>query len=89
MIEIVNSYRYLGFMIDNRLSHKYQVKHLQSKLSRLVKLTKRLSVYFTKSTALCFYNSMVKSHLSYGLLVWGGIVAASAFKSLKVCRFKL
>ena len=83
LIEIVNSYRYLGFMIDNRLSHKYHVKHLQSKLSRLVKLTKRLSVYFTKSTALCFYNSMVKSHLSYGLLVWGGIVAASAFNRLE------
>jgi len=88
-IEIVRSFRYLGYVLDSRLNHKYHLQYLISKMRRLVPLTKKLSVYFDPCAALGFYNSMVSSHLSYGLLVWGGAIGASSLHRLECLQIKI
>jgi len=88
-IEIIRSFRYLGYVLDSRLNHKNHLSYLISKMRRLVPLTKKLSVYFDSSSALSFYNSMVSSHLSYGLLVWGGAIGDSSLHRLEHLQIKI
>ena len=78
LIERVDSFKYLGFCIDDRLSHKVHVRYLTGKLSRLTFISKIVSKYLSNKAARSFYFGMVHSVLSYGLLVWGGALLYGA-----------
>ena len=71
LIECVTTFTYLGVIIDEKLNWNAHVKYLISKLSQangaIYKLRKRVS----RKTLISIYNSLVGSHLNYGVLIWG------------------
>ena len=71
VIECVTTFKYLGVHIDEKLNWNEHTKYVISKLSQangaIYKLRKRVS----RKTLNSIYNSLVGSHLNYGVLIWG------------------
>ena len=69
----VHSTKFLGIIIDDRLSWEDHVSHLENKLKSSLALIKRIIQYVPKSQYMNIYNSLFLSHLTYGISAWGGI----------------
>jgi hypothetical protein len=78
IIERVDSFKYLGFHIDDRLNHNVHVRLLTGKLNRLFFISKIICRYCSNEAARSFYFGMVHSIITYGLLVWGGALLYGA-----------
>ena len=64
--------RYLGVILDNKLSWKYHIHELAKKLSRATGVINRLKDNSVPTKALLsVYFAIFQSHLNYGLSVWG------------------
>ena len=44
-------------------------------------IVKKISKYLTLETAIVYYNSFIMSRVTYGMLIWGGTLLASAYHS--------
>ena len=63
--------RYLGLILDNKLSWKQHISELCKKLSRAVGMLCKIRSFCSDSVMRTLYYSLFNSHLSYGLVVWG------------------
>ena len=69
----VQSTKFLGVIIDDKLSWDNHVSHLENKLKNSLVIIKRIMKYIPKTQYINIYNSLFLSHLSYGISAWGGI----------------
>ena len=72
-IHKVQSTRFLGVIIDEKLSWEPHLEHLASKLNLCIVSIKRIYKYIPKSEYLKIYNALFMSHLSYCISCWGGV----------------
>ena len=64
--------RYLGVILDNKLSWKYHIHELSKKLSRATGVISKLKDNSVPTKALLsVYFAIFQSHLNFGLSVWG------------------
>ena len=63
--------KYLGLILDSRLSWKFHISELTKKLSRSVGMLFKIREYTPKSVLVSLYHSLFNSHLTYGLPAWG------------------
>ena len=63
--------KYLGIILDSRLTWKIHVDELCKKLGRTVGMLFKIRHQCTKRVLRSLYFSLFESHLSYGLPVWG------------------
>ena len=63
--------KYLGLILDNRLSFKFHISELSKKLSRSVGMLFKIRDFTQKSTLVSLYHSIFNSHLTYCLPAWG------------------
>ena len=70
-LEKVNSIRYLGLIIDDKLKYDLDIRHVCSRLSRTAGITYTIHSNLTLEAALSLYFSLAQSILSYLLLFWG------------------
>ncbi len=73
-IERVTVFKYLGFLIDSKLSHKFHVKHLEASLSRYRYISSKIRPVLTIDSAKTFYYGMIHSIVCYCILVWGAVL---------------
>ncbi|MBM3937610.1 MAG: hypothetical protein FJ333_03005 [Sphingomonadales bacterium] len=59
------SYKLLGVLIDENLSFKYHVNHLQSKISKGIYLLNRVKNILPKKALKSLYFAYIHSHLTY------------------------
>ena len=69
----VHSTKFLGVIIDDRLSWEDHVTHLENKLKSSLLVIKRIMKYVPKSQYMNIYNSIFLSHLTHGMSAWGRI----------------
>ena len=71
-IEIVNQFKYLGLIIDEKLTFKPHIEYIKNKINqgngKIYYLSKFLSIDILKKV---FY-SIIYSHLNLHILIWGG-----------------
>ena len=67
----VNSAKFLGVTIDDKLTFAEHINALSARVSRSVGVIFRLSHYVPQSTLLSLYFALVHSGLSYGVTSWG------------------
>ena len=70
-IEFVKEFNYLGILLDVHLNFKSHVTMISNKISRAVGIMSKLKNFIPKSALLHIYNSLIVSHMNYGLIVWG------------------
>ena len=70
-LECKDFVKYLGVLIDNRLSWKNHIDYLCNKISRTVGVLSKLRHFLPKHVLLKMYKSLLQPLLSYCLDVWG------------------
>jgi hypothetical protein len=63
--------KFLGILIDENLTWKYHLSHINKKVSRALFSLKQVKHFLPKQCMKTLYYSLIHSHLSYGILVWG------------------
>ena len=63
--------RFLGVIVDDKLTWTRHIKTLQSKMSRYVGVMYKIKRYLPLEARLNIYHSFVQSHINYCSLVWG------------------
>ena len=78
------SFKFVGIFLDEFLTFEHHVKHVAHRISgSLYALKQAKSVLSTKILKL-LYNALVKPHLDYGLIVWGGTKSKSRNNLVKI-----
>lgn len=70
-LEHVTSHSFLGVIFHKNLSWSEHINKVRTKVARSVGLLRRIRCYLPVKFVRQLYFSLVHSHLSYGLLVWG------------------
>ena len=73
---ITATVRYLGMHTDDEPNFKYHITSIVTRISRGVGILHKIKNFLPISALLRVYYSLVHSHLSYGIIIWG-----SAYKS--------
>ena len=71
-IKCIDSHKFLGVNIDNKLKFNLHISDICSKISKSIGILYKLSNYLPSSTLLNIYNSLIHSHLMYCNPIWGG-----------------
>ena len=71
LLENVNCHKILGLHIDNSLSWNVHIQFWGKSLSQLVGLLNRSKHLLNRESKLLFYNSYIRSRLTYCLPIWG------------------
>ncbi len=70
-ISQVTSIKFLGIIIDNKLSWNLHITYLANKLAKNMSILYKLKGSFPQSTMLNMYYSFIYSLLTYGISIWG------------------
>ena len=82
-IKRVNSIKYLGVLIDNKLSWSEHVDYLNLQLARYSGLFTRLRRYVPNQILCLLYYRIIYSQIKYGILSWG-TASNSLLKKVKI-----
>ena len=71
MIEHVQTFNFLGIMLNETLSWKSHIDMVSNKISKVIGILYRLKHVFPEYVLFTLYNSLIVSYIDYGLLLWG------------------
>ena len=71
VIKQVKSTKFLGVIIDEKLSWVQHIAAVKMKMSRYIGLMYKLKKHLPLDARLQIYHSFVQSHLNYCSLIWG------------------
>ena len=69
--------KYLGILIDNKLTFKDHANLIVKKLSKFNGLVYKIRRYFNKKQLLVFYQAFAQSIINYGILTYGSAPRAT------------
>ena len=82
-VDIVRTYKYLGFTMDNRLNWHEHVQNLCKKLNQRMYFLRKLRSFDISDTILKkFYISILESVISFGISCWGAAVTTGDKKKI-------
>ena len=70
-LNVLNSCKYLGVFLDNKLSFKPHIESVIERLERQCGIVSKLRHYVPRNVLLRYYSSNIKPIIQYGLLVYG------------------
>ena len=70
-IKKVNNYKYLGVTIDSNLNWSEHIEALKTKLLKTIGILYKTRYYLNQNSLYYIFNSLLMSHVRYGLLCWG------------------
>lgn len=82
-IDKVKSTKYLGVILDQRLSWHPHIEHINNRIRKLIWIFKTLRHITSKTLLNQLYTTLAQSVMSYCIAVWGG---ATKIKFLEVER---
>ena len=86
-IERVESFNFLGVMLDENLTWKSHIKIVGKKNLKVTSILYRLKNIFPDNVLFVLYNLLIASYINYGLLLWGVHVHKLELLQRKVLRF--
>ena len=72
IISYVDSCKFLGVKIDNKLNFNHHINYILGKISRSAGILYRIRDSLTQAARLTFYYSFVYPYISYNIVAWGG-----------------
>ena len=79
--------RFLGHLLDEHLNWTDHIRFTQNKISSGNYLLATSKNFLPQTIRLTLYNSLIRPHLEYGILAWGG-VGISKLKPLIITQKK-
>ena len=70
-IQHVTEFNFLGMIVDENISWKCHVNYIANKIAKTVGILNRLKHFIPMNIKVMLYNSLILSHLNYGILAWG------------------
>ena len=70
IIERTKSYRYLGLLVDEKLSWENHINEICLKLSQIAGVIYKIRTLLSKEALMLVYHALVGSKLRYGLVCW-------------------
>ena len=70
LIQIVNSFKYLKIILDNKLSFKNHTANLKNRIARSVGIISKLKHYVPSEILMKLYYILIHPHLLCEILVW-------------------
>jgi hypothetical protein len=74
--------KFLGIHIDEHLTWKYHIAHVNTKVSRTLFFIKQVKNILPRNSMRTLYFALVHSHFTYGLLAWGNASKAALHRSI-------
>ena len=74
--------KFLGLFIDEHLTWKHHIAHVNTKVSKILFLIKQAKNILPKDSLRTLYFALVHSHYSYGLLTWGNASKSALQRSI-------
>jgi hypothetical protein len=71
IIERVSKFNFLGLTLDEYLTWKPHIDKTSNKISQCMGILNRLKHFLPLQAKVHIYNSLVLSHLHFGILLWG------------------
>ena len=87
-IRFVDTTKFLGVHLDNKMSWKYHLDKLICKIKRNINLLKCGNKFLTVHTKRLIYFAHIQSHISYGLSIWGNMISSSNLNKLQKLQNK-
>ena len=84
----VSSTKFLGLIIDNRLTFSEHTLSITKKLSQALGMLYKLLAVLPKGSLTCLYYSLFYPHLTYGITVWG-FTAAKYLRKISLVQDKV
>lgn len=84
IIEMVDSHKLLGLIIDKHLSWDKQIDAVCLNITRKISLLKLLSKYIDKTSMNTYYNSYILPIFDFGCLIWGRCSRGNILRMLKL-----
>ena len=82
-VDIVRTYKYLGFTVDDKLNWHEHVQNLCKKLNQRMYFLRKLRSFDISDTILKrFYISILESVISFGISCWGAAVTTGDKKKI-------
>ena len=78
--------KYLGILIDNKLSWNCHIKNVNLKISKGIGILIKLRRYLPKGVLRALFYAFVQPHINYGLLVWGSATPSNLKPIKKIYR---
>ena len=69
-IKIVNKFKFLGIIIDNKLDWNSQINYLCTKLSIAIAILNKVKFKLKNKSLVLQYNAFFYSHLNYCSHIW-------------------
>lgn len=88
VIETVDQHKYLGVILDHKLSWGPHIQYTSQRVRRMVYAFTQLSQVLPLDLRRTVYFAYVQSILQYGILVWGG-ASSSLLEPLAVAQRKI
>ena len=87
--------KYLGVIIDNKLSWGPHIEYTNKKITKGIGILSKLRHFVPESVIKTFYNASIQSHVDYGLTLWGNAprthlnkIELSIKKAIRIMSFK-
>ena len=87
-IHEVDQFKYLGVILDNKLSWSQHINYLVTKLSQVAGILYKVRNLLPLKSRIMIYNSLAGSYLNYGTVAWGS-ATPTALHKLKVVQNRL
>ena len=71
IIQQVHEFNFLGITFDDHLNWKLHIERCALKCSRNIGMLNKLKRFLPTTIMLTLYHTLIHSHLSYGIMVWG------------------
>jgi len=70
----VNKYfKFAGLKLDEFLNRDFQIGHFSNKIASSIFALSQIKNILTLNIRLLVYNSLVRPHIEYGIVTWGGV----------------
>ena len=86
IIEKVNSFNYLGIILNEHLAWRNHIEMVANKIPKITGVLNRLRYVYPLQILLSLYNTLIMSHINYGLLLWGTKVYELEHQQKKAAR---
>ena len=70
-VEFVDKARFLGVIIDNKLTFKLHINNIVSKISKQNGILRKIRLNLPLTSRIAYYNSYILPHLTFNIIHWG------------------